>query len=802
MSMNNMFAIIDAATRGNFEKLTLHRMPGALPFSGRYRLIDFALSNIFNAGITNVAIYPFGNYRSLQDHVGSGKRWNLDRRKDGLFILPPKNMMMPSEDILTFQRMHEHLEYFKRSNQAYAIIMPAHLVWNADLNALLSEHIDHQAHISEVVQNQTRLGVFIIRKQELLEYINHYDVIPYKTLDDVYTKKTQIKTHTIAFDGYAKKITDPITYLEANLAMLTPETRKSIFEPSRPVLSKEKTMPPARYMKRPKIENAMVSSGSLIEGRIENSVIGRHVIVKKDAHIISSVIMSDAVIESGAFVKHAVIDKNVIVKQNTYIEGTSTQPFVTQKGQIITDQSDMKVLFAASEAHPYIKTGGLADVIGGLSKALSKKGLEITVILPLYKQIKERYHESYTYLKSTTFTFNGQTEKIRLYEIMRNKVRYVFIEHFSFFERDKLYGYEDDGLRFAFFSLAIKEALSIIGPFNLIHMHDWHVGLLPALLKTFEATPPKTLLTIHNIDYQGQFSVDILNALNLPLMGRSEVNFLEMGILEADKLSTVSPTYRNELKYEYYGQNLTHALQRRDRDFHGVLNGLPKRYTPQNDPVLLSKYSAQNIAPKTENKLFLQKQMHLSMGMSYFVIGMVSRITEQKGFPILIDSLYEVLKTHNDIQFVLLGTGDDGLTDRLKGLEEAFPNQVRLNLKYDATEPAYIYAGCDLFLMPSRVEPCGLAQMIALKYGAIPLVRKTGGLADTIQDYDPISKEGNGFTFYHYDPWVLKDRLFDAYDVFKNHKDDWYTLIKTAMHSDYSLETQAQKMLEIYLTTL
>ena len=800
--MHKMFAIIDASSRGNFEKLTLHRMPGALPFCGRYRLIDFALSNTLHAGITNVAIYPFGNYRSLQDHIGSGKRWNLDRRKDGLFILPPKNMMMPSEDILTFQRMHEHLEYFKRSAQEYAIIMPANLVWNADLNDLLEKHIDAKADISEIVHDKSRLGVYIIKKLDLLDYIHHYDVLPYKTLNDVFTKKTQLKTHTISFRGYAKKISNPTNYLTGNLAMLEPEIRQSVFNTQRPIISKEKTLPPTRYMKRPNIENALVSSGSLIEGTIENSIIGRHVIVKKGAHIINSVVMSDAVIEPGAIIQNAIIDKSVIVKEDTHIEGTTTQPFVTQKGQILTNQSTIKVLLAAAEAHPYIKTGGLADVMGGLSKALSKKGLEITVILPLYKAIKEQYHETYNYIQSTTFMFQGKEEKIRLYRINRDKVRYIFIEHFNHFERDKIYGYKDDCLRFAFFNLAIKEALSIIGPFDIIHLHDWHVGLLPMLLKIFEARPPKTLLTIHNIDYQGRCGPEVLEALNLPSTGKAEVNFLESGIMEADKLSTVSPTYRNELKYEYYGKNLTQALQRRDRDFHGVLNGLPKRFTPQNDPVILSKYDSHNPFAKTENKLFLQKTMNLEMGLSKFVIGMVSRITEQKGFPILIDSLFEILKHHHDIQFILLGTGDKTLIEKLKTIADRYPHQVRLNLGYDATEPSYIYAGSDLFLMPSRVEPCGLSQMIALKYGTIPLVRKTGGLADTVSDYDPISKEGNGFTFYHYDANVLKERLLDSYHVFKNSRDDWNTLIKSAMQSDYSLENQAQKILEIYLTTL
>ncbi len=800
--MSDLLVVIDAANQGRFEKLTLHRMPGALPFAGRYRLIDFALSNVRNAGIINVAIFPFGNYRSLQDHIGSGKRWNLDRRRDGLFLLPPKNMMLPSDDMLTLQRMHEHIEYFKRSAQSYVLLTPANIVWNIDLNWALQQHIESGADISEIMQDKIRLQTYIIERQALLELILNYDMIPYKTLNDVFLKKNTIKTKAIKYHGYAKRINDPATYIRANLDMLDLSIRRKVFREKYPVYSKEKTAPPARYIGEPLLKNSLVSSGSMIQGNIENSIIGRDCVIKKGATIKNSVVMSNCVIEAGASITHAILDKAVIVKKNTQIEGNLHAPFVTQKEQILTDQSDIRILFAASEAHPYIKTGGLADVIGGLSKALSNKGVDISVIVPMYKPIKEKYHESYQYITSRTVVFDNDEHKIRLYAITRRKVRYYFIENFEYFERDNIYGYKDDCKRFAFFSLAITVFLDALRPFDLIHMHDWHVGLLPAIMKHYMARPPKTLLTIHNIDYQGKCDSNVLTALNMPKNKQTNINFLESGILNATKLSTVSATYRNELKYDYYGKNLTEPLQKRERDFHGVLNGLPKHFTPANDQVILSKYDKNDYFGKTENKLFLQKKMQLEMGLSKFVIGMVSRITEQKGFPLIIDMLPQVLKHHADIQFVLLGTGDKKLIEKLKAIETEYPTQVKLNLGYDATEPGYIYAGADLFLMPSRVEPCGLAQMIALKYGAIPLVRKTGGLADTITDFDPITKEGNGFTFFTYNKDTLLGRFLDAYHVFKHEKDDWHKLIKSAMKSDFSLETQAQKMLEIYLTTL
>ncbi len=802
VALNSLLAIVDASSRGQFEKLTLHRMPGALPFAGRYRLIDFALSNIKNAGITNVAIFPFGNYRSLQDHIGSGKRWNLDRRRDGLFILPPKNMMLPSEENLTFQRMHEHFEYFRRSTQKYCLIIPSDIVWNIDFIKGLDAHIKSNADITEIMHGNYRLEAYIINKATLMEFIMAYDTLPYKTINEMLHKNNQLTRNIYTHDAYTKRIHDPYTYHRANLDMLNFEIGRFIFKREAPILTKEKTAPPARYGSNAYVHDSLISSGSYIRGSVIKSVIGRDCVIQKNSEVSHSVLMSNAVIEKNAYVSHAVIDKGVVVKSGTVIEGSKTQPFVTQKEQILTDQSALNVLFVGSEAYPYVKTGGLADVIGGLSSALSKKGLEISVILPLYPQIKKAFVQTYTYLASKTFDFAGETRKIRLYKHEKNKVTYYFIENFKYFEREKLYGYDDDCLRFAFFNLAVKESLTILGDIDILHLHDWHTGLIPKLLKETLSDPPKTFLTIHNIDYQGHCQKDVCAALNLTHQNNGEINFLEEGIMHADKLSTVSPTYRNELKYEYYGKNLTNALLKRERDFHGVLNGLAKVFRPQSDKVILSQYDQGTLFTKTENKLYLQETMHLDMGLNKFVIGMVSRITEQKGFPIILKMLDDLLDEYSDIQFVLLGTGDQAITEALQSIEKNHPNQVKLNIGYDATEPNYIYSGADLFLMPSRVEPCGLSQMIAMKYGTVPLVRKTGGLADSVIDYDPFTRRGNGFSFYPYDEAHLKDRLIDAYTLFKTDKKAWRKLMVRGMKSDFSLETQAQKMIEIYSTML
>jgi starch synthase len=796
--MIDLLVVIDASHRDAFDKLTLHRTPGALPFAGKYRLIDFTLSNIKNAGVINVAIFPLGNYRSMQDHVGSGKRWNLDRRNDGLFILPPKNRLLRSEDMLSFQRMHEHIEYFKRSPQKYVMITPPSIVWNVDLKKLVDAHIEAGADISEVMHGGKRLKTFIIERKLLLDYILEYDMVPYKTLKDL-VLNPKINKHMIEHTGYTIIINNPYTYLKCNLDMLKFEIGSTIFSNDAPIISKEKPAPPAFYGNHALIMNSMVASGSLIYGHIEDSIIGRDTIIQKKSVVKNSVIMNNSVIEEGVQLNNVILDKGTVVKKNTVLEGSQITPFVTQKEQIITDHSGLKVLMVASEVHPYAKTGGLADITGGLSRALSKRGIDVSVVIPLYKSVKDNYHESYQLLTTHTVHYKGERREVRIHVLYKNKVKYYFLENFKYFERPKLYGYEDDCERYAFFNIALEEIMDSLDAFDLLHLHDWQAALMPVLMKVKRAHPLKTVLTIHNIDYQGICSPDVLSN-RFKHFESATLNFLEIGIAEATRITTVSPTYREELRHEYYAKNLTYSLSRRDRDFYGILNGLSNKHRPTNDPLILSQYDANDTFAKTENKLFLQKKMKLFMGVNCFVVAMVSRITEQKGFNLVVEALDGFLSKHDNVQFVLLGTGDKTLIEQLKQLREAHPKQVSLNIGYDSTVPNYLYAGADLFLMPSRVEPCGLSQMIAMRYGTLPLVHKTGGLADSVEPFDPISKQGTGFMFDNFEAEVLENTLESAYYVYLEEKDVWKKMIKRAMQTDFSLDTQAQKMLEIYQT--
>lgn len=796
---NNMFAVVDATFKVNLEQLTLHRMPGALPFSGKYRLIDFTLSNIKNSRIINVAIFPYGNYRSLQDHVGSGKRWDLDRRRDGLFILPPKSLYIPPSEMITFQRMFEHIEFFRRSSQDYALITSANIVWNIDFNDCLNSHIRSGVDITEVMYEHIRLKTFIISKKLLIEYIETYDTLEYKTIIDLVEKAPNLNFQIYKHRFYTRTIDDTFNYLKSNLDMLRFDIGRTIFKEDSPIYSKEKTAPPTKYLNNASVVNSMVSSGSIIDGSIENSVLGRDVKVKKGAIIRNSYIMSNCVIEENASLNYTILDKQTIVKENTILEGTLRNPYVTQKEQIVSHFDSLRVLLVASESYPFIKTGGLADVIGSLSRNLAKKGVDTTVILPFYKKIKNEFESVVKSEFTKTIIYDKERYKVVIYSYRYKKVKYYFVDNFSFFDNDEIYGLENDTDRFAFFNKTVVELLDDLEAFDLIHIHDWHTSLIPILIENSKHKGTSTLLTIHNIDYQGVAKKDIIEKIGISdfMHNDDKINFLEIGINTATKLSTVSPTYKEELKYEYYGKNLTYSLFTRESDLYGILNGISSLFNPETDKSLKKNYSINTIKDKLINKLYLQEKMGLPVGEDKFIIGIVSRIVEQKGFDLILSS-FDSLLENKDIQLVLLGSGDKRYIEELLKLESRHPDQIKLNIGYDATNPNYIYGGSDVFLMPSRFEPCGLGQMIALKYGTLPIVRKTGGLNDTVFRYDPLTNKGNGFTFGNYDANEMKYVIESAYNLFKSNKETWNILIKKAMKSDNSLTKSTQKYIELY----
>ena len=389
---------------------------------------------------------------------------------------------------------------------------------------------------------------------------------------------------------------------------------------------------------------------------------------------------------------------------------------------------------------------------------------------------------------------------INTYKISVDKCEYIFIDLYMYFDRDNVYGYKDDAYRFAYYSKAVMEYVKAKDlRIDIFHMNDWHTALLPLFKKKYpEYESAKTMLTIHNLNYQGEVSKELISHFDLDYyVGGNTLNILESGINSSDIITTVSKTYAEELKYSYYSGNLNNAILRRQSSLYGIVNGLDEKFSPSRDLEIAEKYDSNTVfKKKPTNKKFLCDLCGFEYDNS-FVIGMVSRLDYIKGFDLVIDSMDEFLKDER-VKFVLLGDGDKRIKDSFMYYQEKYPNQVKCFLEYHGTKAEYIYAGADAFLMPSRIEPCGTSQMIALKYGTIPIVRQTGGLNDTIKQFDPFGKLGSGFKFYNYDVRDLIYTINLAKDTYFDYKDNWNMLINNAMSEDNSFLRCAKEYLNLY----
>ncbi len=456
----------------------------------------------------------------------------------------------------------------------------------------------------------------------------------------------------------------------------------------------------------------------------------------------------------------------------------------------------MKLAFCASEVFPFAKTGGLADVAGALPLALEKLGQEVVVVMPFYKCVQDGKFD----LQRTTGGIN--------YARIGKNIKVYFVANDAYFKRDWLYGtthgdFPDNLDRFAYFC---QQSLEIIKAVNfkpdILHCHDWQTGLIPAYLKTKLAADPfykntKSLITIHNLGYQGLFEKGqfwmtglepkYFNPESFEFYGK--INLLKGGIAFSDVINTVSPTYSREIQSKELGFGLEGLLRKRREDVFGILNGLDYSvWDPAKDDFIAAKYSSGGLSAKAEDKAALQKISNLPVDKNIPLFGIVSRLAEQKGFDLLSSCLEEICK--NNLQLVILGTGDLKYHKLLQQVATKFTKNLALFLKFDESLAHKIYAGCDIFLMPSQYEPCGLGQLISLKYGSLPLVFKTGGLADTVNS-------DNGFVFTEYTPQALLESVDQALKLFSQ-ADKWRLLQKNAMLADFSWEASAKGYIHLY----
>ncbi len=493
-------------------------------------------------------------------------------------------------------------------------------------------------------------------------------------------------------------------------------------------------------------------------------------------------------------------------------EAVSVTPAVApEPAPEVTVAPKKKILFVASEAAPFIATGGLAEVIGSLSKAVAKdERFDVRVILPLYQDIRKEYRKDFRFIGNIFVPLSWRNQYCGIFEYEANNVKFYFVDNEYYFKRPGCYGYYDDGERFAFFCRSVMEILGFIGFYpDVLHCHDWQAALAALYLKTIYCFRPeyqfiRAVFTIHNIEYQGKYSLDILEDLfgisyryqNLVEFDRC-INLMKGAIECCERFSTVSPTYASEIKDPYYAHGLDQIVRRNEFKLCGILNGIdPDYYDPSTDKALFANYSAEYPANKAVCKEELQKMLGLPVKPDTPVIAMISRLVSHKGLDLVKEVIEQVLR--QDVQFVLLGTGDSTYENYFTDLARRYQGKAVSIISFNSDLSRKIYSGADLFLMPSKSEPCGLSQMIASRYGTVAVVRETGGLRDSITPY---GAGGNGFTFSNYDAYDMLYVINEALGVYRM-KDEWQQLVKKAMETDFTWSTSAKSYEELYLSML
>ena len=470
-----------------------------------------------------------------------------------------------------------------------------------------------------------------------------------------------------------------------------------------------------------------------------------------------------------------------------------------------------KILFVSSEAQPFCATGGLADVCGSLPKEIKKlrKSFDIRVVLPLYSNISNYYRQNFKFIGSMYVTLSWRKEYCGVFEYELDGVKFYFIDNEQYFKRDGgVYGYYDDGERFAFFSKSILEILPLIDFFpDIIHANDWETALVPVYLKTAfwdeKYHKIRTILTIHNIQYQGRFDRNILvDVLGIDekfsglLTFDNDVNIIKAGIICADKLTTVSESYAEEIKEPEFGGGLHNIVRENDYKLTGILNGIDYDfYNPETDEVIYSNYSKSNLDGKKFDKEMLQKEFGLEVNSDIPIIAFCSRMNFLKGFQIIKTCIEKIIR-ENNVEFVGVGSGEREYEDFFRYLNNKYSKKVHISIGYSLEIGRKIYSGSDIYIMPSINEPCGLSQLIASRYGVVPLVRETGGLKDTIKDFG-CEGGGNGYTFASDYVGDFEFSLCRAISDYSN-KQKWNSKVKKVMGIDFSWKKTAKKYIEIY----
>ena len=475
----------------------------------------------------------------------------------------------------------------------------------------------------------------------------------------------------------------------------------------------------------------------------------------------------------------------------------------------------MQIVFASAECAPFVKTGGLGDVAGSLPAALVRAGAEVIVMVPKYATIKDEYKAQMEHFSDFYVSLGWRNEYCGLEKLEHDGVTYMFIDNERYFARDYPYGFFDDGERFAFFSKAITESLQHLPAgfeCDILHCNDWQTALAPVFLREFYQGLPlydrvKTVFSIHNVAFQGQFSdtvmEDILGVAHIPAAASQlrcdacSINYMLGALRYADAITTVSPTYANEIQTPEFGEGLDGVLRERSYALQGILNGIDVAgFDPATDKRIAANYTVEDRSGKAVCKAKLQEELGLEVRDDRPLMVMVTRLTRQKGMDLVMYALDRILA--GGVQVAVLGTGDRDYEDGLRYFQDKYPGTMAARIEFDPALSQRMYAAADMFLMPSKFEPCGLSQIIAMRYGTLPIVRETGGLKDTVQPYNEFTGEGTGFSFSNFNGDEMGDAVFRAARLFWDNRDAWNQLVTQAMSQDFSWTRSADKYLDLY----
>lgn len=475
----------------------------------------------------------------------------------------------------------------------------------------------------------------------------------------------------------------------------------------------------------------------------------------------------------------------------------------------------MQIVFASAECAPFVKTGGLGDVAGSLPAALVRAGAEVIVMVPKYATIKDEYKAQMEHFSDFYVSLGWRNEYCGLEKLEHDGVTYMFIDNERYFARDHPYGFFDDGERFAFFSKAITESLQHLPAgfeCDILHCNDWQTALAPVFLREFYQGLPlyervKTVFSIHNVAFQGQFSdtvmEDILGVAHIPAAASQlrcdacSINYMLGALRYADAITTVSPTYANEIQTPEFGEGLDGVLRERSYALQGILNGIDVAgFDPATDKRIAANYTVEDRSGKAVCKAKLQEELGLEVRDDRPLMVMVTRLTRQKGLDLVMYALDRILA--GGVQVAVLGTGDRDYEDGLRYFQDKYPGTMAARIEFDPALSQRMYAAADMFLMPSKFEPCGLSQIIAMRYGTLPIVRETGGLKDTVQPYNEFTGEGTGFSFSNFNGDEMGDAVFRAARLFWDNRDAWNQLVTQAMSQDFSWTRSADKYLDLY----